>query len=639
MEAAACADTAIRMETWRTEDRQVSCILSAKCDAPISNYTLCFSMLAPCEVVEGANIHRMTAGYVELQFDNDKLGTGQALAFTLKYKSNMNPSNRSWLPKGAYLRMEDGSILPVQITPRGIDQAYSTKLPEQHADPSSDELMLVPAPQSWQPTGATLDVSAGYKLDRSWDTEGAADSTEAVETLADRNNIGPFLAEEGTPLHFTRNVGLAEDAYELTIAPDGITLTASAAAGAFYGAITLLNLKLIYGGIIPCGQITDAPRFEWRGQHLDCARHYYEPETLLRLVDMMALFKLNRFHWHFCDDEAFRLEVESYPELWKKSGMRGEGRVVPGIYGAADGPQGGTYSKAFAKRLVEHSKALHIEVLPEIEIPAHSWAVLQIHPELREAADESNEVSVHGYLNNTINPALPEAWTYMEALAKEVSGIFPFAHLHLGCDERPPAAWTKSPAIEQLKAEQGLETADDVQGWMMDKLAAYVSSLGVRPAAWEEAAKGANGGINNDAILFSWTQQGPGHEAARKGYSVVMTPAAHAYWDIAPSGEFNEIGLNWAGITSLADSVNWDPVPENEPELEGKIIGAQGCLWSEVVLRDANMESMMSPRILGISEIGWATRANKPDAEQITQKAACYGKLFAAIGWRQDVRD
>ncbi|MFS8180202.1 beta-N-acetylhexosaminidase [Pseudovibrio denitrificans] len=639
MEAAACADTAIRMETWRTEDRQVSCILSAKCDAPISNYTLCFSMLAPCEMVEGANIHRMTAGYVEVQFDNDKLGTGQALAFTLKYKSNMNPSNRSWLPKGAYLRMEDGSILPVQITPRGIDQAYSTKLTEQHPDPASDELMLVPAPQSWQPTGQALDVSAGYKLERSWDTEGEADSTEAVEALADRNNIGPFLAEDGVPLQFARNAGLAEDAYELTIAPDGITLTASAAAGAFYGAITLLNLKLIYGGTIPCGQITDAPRFEWRGQHLDCARHYYEPETLLRLVDMMALFKLNRFHWHFCDDEAFRLEVESYPELWKKSGMRGEGRVVPGIYGAADGPQGGTYSKAFAKRLVDHAKALHIEVLPEIEIPAHSWAVLQIHPELRDAGDESNEVSVHGYLNNTINPALPEAWTYMEALAKEVSGIFPFAHLHLGCDERPPAAWTKSPAIEKLKAEQGLGTADDVQGWMMDKLAAYVSSLGVRPAAWEEAAKGANGGINNDAILFSWTQQGPGLEAARKGYSVVMTPAAHAYWDIAPSGEFNEIGLNWAGITSLADSVNWDPVPENEPELEGKIIGAQGCLWSEVVLRDANMESMMAPRILGISEIGWATRANKPDAEQITQKAACYGKLFAAIGWRQDVRD
>nr|WP_244272006.1 family 20 glycosylhydrolase [Pseudovibrio denitrificans] len=317
MEAAACADTAIRMETWRTEDRQVSCILSAKCDAPISNYTLCFSMLAPCEVVEGANIHRMTAGYIELQFDNDKLGTGQALAFTLKYKSNMNPANRSWLPKGAYLRMEDGSILPVQITPRGIDQTYSTKLPEQHADPSSDELMLVPAPQSWQPTGATLDVSAGYKLDRSWDTEGEADSTEAVEALADRNNIGPFLAEDGVPLHFTRNAGLAEDAYELTIAPDGITLTASAAAGAFYGAITLLNLKQIYGGTIPCGQIADVPRFEWRGQHLDCARHYYEPETLLRLVDMMALLKLNRFHWHFCDDE---------PSVWRWKVIRNSGR-------------------------------------------------------------------------------------------------------------------------------------------------------------------------------------------------------------------------------------------------------------------------------------------------------------------------
>ncbi len=426
-----------------------------------------------------------------------------------------------------------------------------------------------------------------------------------VDALAQRNTIGPFLAQNGAPLRFTNKQTLAEDAYELTISPEGITLSASGATGVYYGAITLLNLKLIYGGTIPCGQITDVPRFEWRGQHLDCARHFYQPETLLRLLDMMALLKLNRFHWHFCDDEAFRLEVESYPQLWKQSGMRGEGRVVPGVFGGAAGPQGGTYSKAFAQQLVGHAKQLHIEVLPEIEVPAHSWAALQIHPELREPEDKSNEVSIQGYLENTINPALPAAWTYMEALAKEVAGLFPFAHLHLGCDERPPAAWTQSPAIEKLKADQGLKTADDVQGWMMEKLGAYVQSLGVRPAAWEEAAKGANGGINNNAILFSWSEQGPGLAAARKGYSVVMTPAAHAYWDIAPSDDLNEIGTNWAGITSLADSINWDPVPENEPELEDKIIGAQGCLWSEVVQRDANMETMIAPRILGIAEIGW----------------------------------
>ncbi len=639
MDDVTCTDTVVKLETWRNEDWQISCLLSARCDAPISNYTLCFSMLAPCEIVDGATVHRMTAGYFELGFERDVLGTGQALAFTLIYKHNRNPSNRSWLPKGAYLRMKDGSTLPVQIAPRGIDQAFTSKLPEQQANPSSDELMLVPAPKSWQPSGDQLDVSTGFRMDASWEGDGEADSAAAVEALAERNNIGPFFSEDGVALFFAKTEGLAEDAYELAITPQGITLSASAAAGAFYGTITLLNLKLVYGGKIPCGQMADGPRFEWRGQHLDCARHYYEPETLLRLVDMMALLKLNRFHWHFCDDEAFRLEVESYPELWRKSGMRGENRVVPGLYGSGDSPQGGTYSLAFAKRLVGHAKELNIEVLPEIEVPAHSWAALQIHPELRDAADESNEISVHGYLSNTINPALPEVWTYMETLTREVSGIFPFAHLHLGCDERPPAAWTKSPAIEKLKADHGLRTADDVQGWMMEKLASYVRSLGTRPAAWEEAAKGANGGIKNNAILFSWTQQGPGLEAARKGYSVVMSPAAHAYWDIAPSGNFNEIGLNWAGATSLADSVNWDPVPKNEPELEGRIIGAQGCLWSEVVLRDANMETMMAPRILGISEIGWAARDNKPDAALITDKAACYSKLFSAIGWRQDVRD
>ena len=639
METIDCADTIIRLETWCTEDRQINCILSASGDTLISNHTLCFSMLAPCEVTEGAKLRRMTASYIELHFEQEGLGAGQAQQFSLKYKSNRTPANRSWLPKGAYLRLQDGCILPVEIIPRGIDPHFTTKLSEQQADLTSNHLMLIPTPQSWRPSGDQLHMSDGYTLNASWGSEEVAASVLAVEALAQRNNIAPLLSQNGVPLRFTKKPTLAEDAYEITIAPDGITLAASAAAGVSYGAISLLNLKLIYGGTIPCGQITDAPRFEWRGQHLDCARHYYQPETLLRLLDMMALLKLNRFHWHFCDDEAFRLEVESYPQLWQQSGVRGEGRVVPGVFGGTAGPQGATYSKAFAKELVAHAKQLNIEILPEIEVPAHSWAALQINLELRDPEDQSNEVSVQGYLNNTINPALPAAWSYMEALTEEVAGLFPFAHLHLGCDERPPAAWTKSPAIEKLKADHDLETADDVQGWMMEKLGAYVHSLGVRPAAWEEAAKGANGGISNNAILFSWTKQGPGLEAARKGYSVVMTPAAYAYWDIAPSDNFNEIGLNWAGTTSLADSINWDPVPENEPELEDKIIGAQGCLWSEVVQRDANMETMMVPRILGISEIGWATRANKPDAEQITQKAACYVKLFSAIGWRQDVRD
>ncbi|KZL05427.1 Beta-hexosaminidase [Pseudovibrio axinellae] len=639
METADYTDVEINLETWIGVDRHVHCILSAKCDVPLTNYTLCFSMLAPCEVVAGTSVVKTVAGYSELRFENDVLGTGQALGFALKYRGNMTPSNRSWLPKGAYLRTDTGTILPVHIAPRGLDETYTTKLPQRDPDMTSQSLMLVPEPESWKPVGGHTNVSAGFQLDKSWEEADHIDCADAVEALAGRNNIGPFVSRAGVPLQLSHKEALAHDAYELLISERGVKLHTGGSAGTFYGCISLLNLKLLYDGVIPCGYISDSPRFEWRGQHLDCARHYYDPDKLLHLLDLMALLKLNRFHWHFCDDEAFRLEVESYPELWQNSGMRGEGRLVPGIYGAADGPQGGTYSLVFAKHLVEHAKAMFIEVMPEVEVPAHSWAVLQIYPDLRDIDDQSNETSIHGYQNNTINPALPQTWTYLETLLKEVAGIFPFAHLHLGCDERPPDAWRKSPAVERLKADQNLETQDDVQGWMMEKLGAYTRSLGVRPAAWQEAAKGANAGINNDAILFSWTQQGPGLEAARLGYCVVMTPAAHAYWDIAPSGNLNEIGANWAGITSLADSVNWDPVPENEPELEGTIIGAQGCLWSEAVLQDANMETMMVPRILGIAEVTWATRSNKPDAARIEEKAACFSKLFGAIGWHQDVRD
>ena len=343
----------------------------------------------------------------------------------------------------------------------------------------------------------------------------------------------------------------------------------------------------------------------------------------------MALLKLNRFHWHFADDEAFRLHLDSLPEL-AQSHWRGEGELLPGVFGGGI-RSGGGYSRADAARVIAHAKALNIEVMPEIEVPAHALALARIWPDTRDPQDSGNEASVQGYPANVMNPARDESWRIWSAMAREVGEIFPFDVLHLGGDELPEATWMGSPAARDLMSREGLATTQDLQGWTMHRLAAEVAAQGKTPAAWEEAAKGRQG-IENGALLFSWTGQGPGLDAARAGYDVVMTPGQKVYLDMAQTADPDDWGATWAAIIGLEDTIDWDPVPDDEPEIEARIRGVQGTFWSEFTTRDAEMEPMLAPRILGVATMGWQARGT-PDPEVLRGLAHAYAPVFAAMGW------
>ncbi|MGR3636660.1 MAG: family 20 glycosylhydrolase, partial [Shimia sp.] len=369
-------------------------------------------------------------------------------------------------------------------------------------------------------------------------------------------------------------------------------------------------------------------RFSWRGQHLDTARHFYEQQTILDLLDLMALLKFNRFHWHFADDESFRLEIECFPELWQKTALCGEGHLLPALFSGAV-EAGGSYSKDTAREIIAHAKALNIEVMPEIEVPAHAIALTHVFPELRDPSDNGAEVSVQGYKGNAANPAIARTWDVLEAIIAEVGALFPFNHLHLGCDELPEGTWMGSPLARDLMKREGLETTDDLQGWMMQKLGAKTVENGQRPCAWEEAAKGANGGIANGAILFSWTGQGPGLEAARNGYDVVMSPAQHVYLDMAHTSDKDDWGANWAAFVSLTDTINWDPVPE--ADLADRIVGVQGTFWSEFTTQDDQLWPMLMPRMLGVSSKAWQTEC--VGADDLIRLAHVYNDLPGAEAW------
>jgi len=404
-------------------------------------------------------------------------------------------------------------------------------------------------------------------------------------------------------------------------------------AGLHYAGVTLLTLRETCGGKLPCGVLTDTPRFGWRGQHLDCARHFFGVDFILRLLDLMALLKLNRFHWHLSDDESFRLEVESQPRLWQRTAFRGEGELVPGVFGGGI-RAGGSYSRADVAKVLARAKALQIEVLPEIEVPAHSHGMVKALPGLRDPGDNGEEASVQGYIDNIVNPAMPATWQVLQPLTTEVAAMFPFGMLHLGADEAPHGAWDGSPAVAGLKGREGLVSSDDVQGWMLAKLSAGLVAKGYRVAAWEEAAKGVQGGIGNGALLFSWTGQGPGVDAARRGHDVVMCPAQTAYFDLAHSDDPVDWGATWAGVVPLEKTVAWDPVPKGAEDIAPRIAGVQGCFWGEFTTEDAQAEGMIAPRILGIATKAWEP-AGRTDGPAIRALAGAYGPLFDRIGWRR----
>ena len=604
----------MNFEAW-IDGREMACRVTV--DTDIAAPVFCFSCMAPVKVLSGGTRIAHLGGYTEVQLPDLTAGVPHELRIEHAIDRHV-PGNRGWLPLGGYLRHAGGltslPILPAGVSPKGVPRPAG----------SPPEVLVCPQPAAAQLTGEVLETHgfdiAGTALNRAvdWATRCGLDLHEA----------------NGTPLAVTVDESLPAEAYRLTIGPEGAALSHGDAAGAFYGGVTLATLLRTHRGQIPCGVIEDAPRFEWRGQHLDCARHFYSVETILRLLDLLALLKMNRFHWHFADDEAFRLHLASLPEL-AGTHQRGEGHLLPGVFGGGIS-SGGGYTRADAARVIAHAKALHIEVMPEIEVPAHALAIAKIFPGTRDPSDTGAEASVQGYPENVMNPAQEESWRIWQAMATEVAEIFPFHVLHLGGDELPPGTWQGSPAAEALKTAEGLTSTQDLQGWTMFKLAGHVQSSGKSPAAWEEAALGARG-IEHDAILFSWTGQGPGLQAARDGYSVVMCPGQKVYLDMAQTPDPSDWGATWAAIVPLSETINWDPVPDDEPELEARIIGVEGTFWSEFTTRDVEMEPMLAPRILGVATMAWQPRGSA-DQDALHGLAEIYGSVFDFMGWNSTVR-
>jgi hexosaminidase len=285
-------------------------------------------------------------------------------------------------------------------------------------------------------------------------------------------------------------------------------------------------------------------------------------------------------------------------------------------------------------KVINRAAANYIEVMPEFDLPGHNMSLINLIPSLRDPEDKSYEVSVQGYSENTLNPAMPDTFKIVESLIDGLCDMFPGEYIHLGGDEIAPGAWEKSPAIKVLKEKNKLNNSKDVASWFINKLSKRVEQNNKKTASWQEAEDGQHHDEKLDKLLFSWQDLESGFNLAREGYQVVLCPAEHIYFDMAQSRNYADRGANWAAVVPFESTVDWPIIPNNEPELEANIQGIQGHLWCETILKDSEMESMLCPRILGLSESAWTSDLNRRQGSELSDLAkTSFRELFDRIGW------
>lgn len=416
------------------------------------------------------------------------------------------------------------------------------------------------------------------------------------------------------PKNFSRNA----EAYELTVSSQQIRILASSAAGFHYAVQSLRQLlpAAVYQqtntadsawGLTPV-HVVDEPRFAYRGLHLDVARNFHSPAEVKRLLDLMAVHKLNRFHWHLTDDEGWRIQIRAYPQLTEIGAYRGYGLPLAPSLGSGPARSGGFYSQREIAEVIQYAAARQIQIIPEIDIPGHARALIKSLPELlQDPHDQSVYESVQGYHDNVLSPCLASTYEVLDTVLSEVSALFPSPIIHIGSDEVPEGVWDpkRSPNCQKLMVQEKLKDRHEVQNHFIKKIKALVEKHGKQIAGWEEITSG--GGIADRKVLaFAWKSQASGEQLAKQGYPVIMNPADHLYFDLAYTDDPKEPGYYWAGTIDTPKVYAFEPVPAGLTQKEKtRILGVQANLWSETLRDRRDIDYRAFPRLAALAEIAW----------------------------------
>lgn len=400
------------------------------------------------------------------------------------------------------------------------------------------------------------------------------------------------------------------EGYALHVASGGATVKAPDPRGLFYGAVTLWQLLNNDGGAVqmPAVMIDDAPRFAWRGLMLDTARHFRSVEEVKRLIDAMALHKLNIFHWHLTDDQGWRIEIKKYPKLTQIGGCRfpaGDGGIDPDT--GKPRPYCGFYTQEQIRDVVRYAAERHITIVPEIDVPGHAQAAIAAYPELGVLGTRppvSNEWGVNTYLFNVEE----STFRFLEDVLDEFAALFPGPYIHVGGDEAVKDQWQASARVQARMRELGVKDEAQMQSYMLKRLEKHLEAKHKRLIGWDEILEG---GLPPQATVMSWRGTEGGTAAAQQGHDVVMSPVSHLYLDYLQTASANEPPGRPATI-SLQKLYSYEPVPAALDEAQKKhILGVQANVWTEHMRTFERVQHAIFPRIAALAETAWSPAAAK----------------------------
>ncbi len=412
---------------------------------------------------------------------------------------------------------------------------------------------------------------------------------------------------------------IGKEGYLLKVSPEKITITANDKAGLMNGIQTLLQqlpgIRTNAALAVPCMEVKDYPRFKWRGMHLDVSRHFFSPELIKEYIDLMARYKMNVFHWHLVDDQGWRIEIKKYPELnntgsWRVDRLDRVWGERPQAMEGEPATYGGYYTQAQVKEIVAYAAERNITIVPEIEMPGHVASAIASYPWLSCNRRPQQPLTGVDYKDITSNYCAgnDSVFAFLQDVLCEVIQLFPSTYIHVGGDEVEKDPWKKCTRCQARMKKEGLKDEAELQSYFMKRIEKFLAGKKRKMIGWDEILEG---GLAPGAAVMSWRGEQGGIEAAKMQHDVVMTPGSPCYFDhyqAGPEGEPLAIG----GMNTLKQVYDYDPLPKELNEQQATyIMGAQANLWTEYISANEQVEYMVLPRMLALSEVLWSKKDGK----------------------------
>ena len=467
--------------------------------------------------------------------------------------------------------------------------------------------------------------------------------TYLTDQLGYTLRIEPGIASKGIVLKL--NEGQASEGYTITVDADRVLVEATSPAGIFYGIQTIRKAVPVEMGAVvglPAGIITDAPRFAYRGAHLDVCRHFFSVDSVKTYIDMLVLHNMNKFHWHLTEDQGWRMEIKQFPKLTEIGSVR-NGTMIRKDWNSNDSIQyGGFYTQDECREIVKYAADRYITVIPEIDMPGHMVAAVTAYPELGCTGGPYEVRTIWGVSEELLCAGNEKVYDFVDKVLDEVMDVFPSKDIHIGGDECPKTEWEKCPKCQSkikalgLKKDDRFTAEQKLQAYFTKHVDEYLTKHGRNAIGWDEILEG---GVSENATVMSWRGESGGIEAARLKHRVIMTPNTYCYFDYYQSKDCDNEPFAIGGFLPIKHVYDYEPLPANlTPEEQSYIWGVQCNVWTEYIPTFSHVQYMMLPRGAALSEVQWSLPEAKDYEKFKNERLPRLIKIYELYGYNYSRR-